>query len=259
MSARLERGARAPLEVARQELEQDADVAAPEDRERALDRVAAASAAGQFERLGHGATVRRLDRLVKMVYYSRPHRRPRPENHPHALRSHPGAAAAPGNRARIRRGRMSRAAAARDLRRGRGPRSGALEGPRRDGCRGAHGSRVARRRRSRAARACARDGGARCRCSAGPELRSCARCLAIQLAGSDAQRNRWLPDLASGERIATIAFAERADVWDPESWSLAGDPQVSRSPQGREAAAQRGEAERSASPRETEASEDLRW
>ncbi len=32
--------------------------------------------------------------------------------------------------------------------------------------------------------------------------------------------------------------------------------QVSRSPQGREAAAQRGEAERSASPRETEASED---
>ncbi len=32
-------------------------------------------------------------------------------------------------------------------------------------------------------------------------------------------------------------------------------PQVSRSPQGREAAAQRGEAERSASPRETEASE----
>jgi alkylation response protein AidB-like acyl-CoA dehydrogenase len=63
----------------------------------------------------------------------------------------------------------------------------------------------------------------------GPSFGHALGCLAIALAGSDAQRNRWLPDLASGERIATIAFAERADVWDPESWSLAGDPQVSRS------------------------------
>jgi alkylation response protein AidB-like acyl-CoA dehydrogenase len=46
-------------------------------------------------------------------------------------------------------------------------------------------------------------------------------CLAIQLAGSDAQRARWLPDLASGARIATVAWAERGDAWDPESWGVA--------------------------------------
>src|SRR4029453_17047487 len=40
--------------------------------------------------------------------------------------------------------------------------------------------------------------------------------------------------------------------------SFAQRAQVARSPQGREAAAQQGEAERSASPRETEASEDHR-
>jgi alkylation response protein AidB-like acyl-CoA dehydrogenase len=44
-------------------------------------------------------------------------------------------------------------------------------------------------------------------------------CLAIQLAGSEAQQQRWLPALASGERIATIAFAEKGDVWDPGSWT----------------------------------------
>jgi alkylation response protein AidB-like acyl-CoA dehydrogenase len=55
----------------------------------------------------------------------------------------------------------------------------------------------------------------------GPSFGHALACLAIQLTGSDAQQRRWLPDLASGERIATIAFAERGDVWDPESWSVA--------------------------------------
>jgi len=54
----------------------------------------------------------------------------------------------------------------------------------------------------------------------GPILGHTLACLAIQLAGSEAQQRRWLPDLASGERIATIAFAEPCDVWDPESWQL---------------------------------------
>src|SRR5258705_5336430 len=60
----------------------------------------------------------------------------------------------------------------------------------------------------------------------GPSFGHALACLAIQLAGSEAQRNRWLPDLASGERIATVAFAERGDVWDPESWTLASDGQT---------------------------------
>ena len=57
----------------------------------------------------------------------------------------------------------------------------------------------------------------------GPIFGHALACLAIQLAGSEAQRSRWLPDLASGERIATVAFAEPGDVWDPESWTLASD------------------------------------
>ncbi len=57
----------------------------------------------------------------------------------------------------------------------------------------------------------------------GPSFGHALACLAIQLAGSDAQRQRWLPDLASGERIATVAFAEPGGAWDPESWSLAAD------------------------------------
>jgi alkylation response protein AidB-like acyl-CoA dehydrogenase len=56
----------------------------------------------------------------------------------------------------------------------------------------------------------------------GPILGHALACLAIQLAGSEAQQRRWLPALASGERIATVAFAEPVDVWDPESWQLAG-------------------------------------
>jgi alkylation response protein AidB-like acyl-CoA dehydrogenase len=62
----------------------------------------------------------------------------------------------------------------------------------------------------------------------GPILGHALACLAIQLAGSEAQQRRWLPVLASGERIATVAFAEPGDVWDPESWQLAGE-QVARS------------------------------
>jgi alkylation response protein AidB-like acyl-CoA dehydrogenase len=56
----------------------------------------------------------------------------------------------------------------------------------------------------------------------GPLFGHALACLAIQLAGSDEQRSRWLPGLASGERIATVAFAESGDAWDPESWQLSG-------------------------------------
>jgi len=45
--------------------------------------------------------------------------------------------------------------------------------------------------------------------------------LALASAGSEAQRARWLPALASGEAIASIGFAEAGDAWEPEQWSLA--------------------------------------
>ncbi len=47
--------------------------------------------------------------------------------------------------------------------------------------------------------------------------------LAIALAGSDAQRRAWLPRLASGEAVGTVAFAEAGERWQPEEWSLAPD------------------------------------
>jgi alkylation response protein AidB-like acyl-CoA dehydrogenase len=43
---------------------------------------------------------------------------------------------------------------------------------------------------------------------------------ALVRAGSEAQKAEWLPRLAAGERIATIAFAEEGDVWQPEDWRL---------------------------------------
>ncbi len=45
---------------------------------------------------------------------------------------------------------------------------------------------------------------------------------AIRVAGSEAQQSRLLPALASGERLATVAFAEEAGVWQPEEWTLVG-------------------------------------
>ncbi len=45
--------------------------------------------------------------------------------------------------------------------------------------------------------------------------------LAIALGGSEAQRARWLPALAAGDAIGSVAFAEEADAWDPSAWRLA--------------------------------------
>lgn len=43
--------------------------------------------------------------------------------------------------------------------------------------------------------------------------------LALQLAGSDEQKAHWLPRIASGEIIATVAFAEEGG-WHPRHWTL---------------------------------------
>ncbi|MEZ4217809.1 MAG: acyl-CoA dehydrogenase family protein [Myxococcota bacterium] len=42
---------------------------------------------------------------------------------------------------------------------------------------------------------------------------------AIALGGSDAQKEKWLPALASGEAIGAVAFAEEGDAWEPETFT----------------------------------------
>lgn len=56
----------------------------------------------------------------------------------------------------------------------------------------------------------------------GPFLEHALASLAIDLGGSDAQRKRWLPRLASGELRASLAIAEDGPdgAWRPEQWSL---------------------------------------
>ena len=54
----------------------------------------------------------------------------------------------------------------------------------------------------------------------GPFLGHSLACAAIVEGGSEAQRARWLPALATGELVGSLAFAEDADRWDPEHWSV---------------------------------------
>ena len=53
----------------------------------------------------------------------------------------------------------------------------------------------------------------------GPYLGHVLAARAIELGGSDEQKSRWLPALASGERIGTIAFGDEGG-WDPEGWKM---------------------------------------
>lgn len=54
----------------------------------------------------------------------------------------------------------------------------------------------------------------------GPFLGHALASLALTLGGSDAQRERWLPRLASGEVLASLAIAEAGDVWEASDWAL---------------------------------------
>ncbi len=54
----------------------------------------------------------------------------------------------------------------------------------------------------------------------GPFLGHSLATLALVTGGSDAQRERWLPGLASGEIIGSFAIAEGDAIWDPEDWAL---------------------------------------
>lgn len=57
------------------------------------------------------------------------------------------------------------------------------------------------------------------RAAPGPFLGHALAGLAIAWAGSEAQKARWLPALASGEKLASVALAEEGG-WQPEQWSL---------------------------------------
>jgi alkylation response protein AidB-like acyl-CoA dehydrogenase len=56
----------------------------------------------------------------------------------------------------------------------------------------------------------------------GPFLGHSLASLAIALGGSAEQQARWLPGLASGQLVGSMAVAESADGWDPESFRLDG-------------------------------------
>ena len=54
----------------------------------------------------------------------------------------------------------------------------------------------------------------------GPFLGHALATLAIARGGSPAQRERWLPRLASGEAIGGCALAEGGGGWQPQDWRL---------------------------------------
>jgi alkylation response protein AidB-like acyl-CoA dehydrogenase len=56
----------------------------------------------------------------------------------------------------------------------------------------------------------------------GPFFNHSIGALAITLAGSDAQKEKWLPRLASGDAIATFAFSDAEGGWQPSDWTLKG-------------------------------------
>jgi alkylation response protein AidB-like acyl-CoA dehydrogenase len=58
-----------------------------------------------------------------------------------------------------------------------------------------------------------------------PFLATTIAAAAIRDAGSEAQHARWLPQIADGSCIASLAFLEASDRWDAESVALAGKPQ----------------------------------
>ena len=52
----------------------------------------------------------------------------------------------------------------------------------------------------------------------GPYLGHVAAAFAISRGGDDAQKQRLLPRLVTGECIGTVALAESDDAWQPEQW-----------------------------------------
>ena len=60
----------------------------------------------------------------------------------------------------------------------------------------------------------------------GPILGHSLAGMAVLLGGSDEQKKTWLPRLAMGEVIGTVAFAEEGG-WQPDDWTLAANGTLS--------------------------------
>jgi alkylation response protein AidB-like acyl-CoA dehydrogenase len=54
----------------------------------------------------------------------------------------------------------------------------------------------------------------------GPFFGHSLACLALTLAGSDAQKEAWLPRLSSGDALGTVALGESEARWQPEEWTI---------------------------------------
>ncbi len=63
----------------------------------------------------------------------------------------------------------------------------------------------------------------------GPFLGHALACLALEMAGSEAQKKHWLPRLAVGEALATVALCEAGDGWQPDDWKIAAGETLSGS------------------------------
>jgi alkylation response protein AidB-like acyl-CoA dehydrogenase len=66
------------------------------------------------------------------------------------------------------------------------------------------------------------------RATPGPFFEHVLASMAVDRAGSDAQREEWLPRLASGEARATLALSEPGadEGWLPKQWKLAAAPNL---------------------------------
>jgi len=54
----------------------------------------------------------------------------------------------------------------------------------------------------------------------GPYFGHSLACVAIAAGGSAAQKEKWLPKLAAGELVGSVALGEEGGVWLPEQWTL---------------------------------------
>jgi alkylation response protein AidB-like acyl-CoA dehydrogenase len=63
----------------------------------------------------------------------------------------------------------------------------------------------------------------------GPFLGHSLAALAIVLAGSSEQKQSWLPRLATGDALGTVALAEGEGSWQPDEWQLAEGPTLTGS------------------------------
>jgi len=60
----------------------------------------------------------------------------------------------------------------------------------------------------------------------GPFLSHSLATLAIQKGGTSAQKEKWLPALASGEVIGSVAFFDPEGGWNPSDWTLSATSEI---------------------------------